>query len=218
MVRSPIFSGFVILFLLFFASVSLAQEEASPRFSNFMVFGDSQSDGGNFPASLYYANDSSSSSLYQIATNLYVPVTAPMDQQNYVPLYPNVINFPEITERYNQQTPSLTTTAICTGTDSEGANCQTRQSQSVGWVNYFAYNGARDEGYGLFEPVALSSWVAYADNGNSLGEALSINYAWYGALSTKTGCYNGDFVSLPASSCSYDAVYSNQKSTVKSNN
>ncbi|WP_298769530.1 hypothetical protein [uncultured Shewanella sp.] len=182
-------------------------------FSNIIVFGDSQSDIGNYPQSLYYQYDPYSSSKNKIATNIYNPITEPIDSDIFTPLDLGSLQFPETGNAYNVITLENDTQSICSGkgTTLHPAICSTRQSTSTGWVDYFAYNGIVNTA--LFDEVLLSSWVAYSTEGINSTEMVSVNYAWFGALSTQTGCYNGNQdLLIIADECPKDDIYAMQES------
>ena len=129
-------------------------------FSNVILFGDSQSDSGNYPESIYYANDPNSSSMFKIATNLYVPVSNPISADIFDPLYPNRVLFPVNSSHYSEFTPSEPD-AICDVTAAQKTVCSSpRQGGSVNWVQYFAFNASRSAAYRLFESIELAPWVA----------------------------------------------------------
>ncbi|MCL1127929.1 hypothetical protein [Shewanella surugensis] len=172
-------------------------------FSNIMVFGDSQSDMNNFPQSLYYNHDSGSISPYGISGNLYNSVSEPITSTLFSPISPGTLTFPEISTHYNIINLSSDTQSICTASSDDNvddASCYDREASSVGWLQYLTYNGLSNN-YTLFDTIELSSWVAYTAEGNGI-DKLSINYAWYGALSRPTGCYNDDHTALSDRSCS----------------
>ncbi|MCL1123622.1 SGNH/GDSL hydrolase family protein [Shewanella surugensis] len=181
----------------------------SDVFSNIIVFGDSQSDMGNYPQSLYYQYDPYSSSLNEIATNLYNPITQPIDSDIFAPIDLGSLQFPEVTDTYDTVALSVDTQSICTGRYIEKAVCNTRQSNSTGWLEYFAYNGVENDE--LFNEILLSSWVAYTNEDVDSIDMVSVDYAWYGALSPQTGCYNGNqAVLLIADECPKSDIYSVQ--------
>tara|TARA_B110000902_G_scaffold1306_1_gene1436 strand:- start:1151 stop:2749 length:1599 start_codon:yes stop_codon:yes gene_type:complete len=165
-------------------------------FSNVILFGDSQSDSGNYPESIYYANDPNSSSMFKIATNLYVPVSNPISADIFDPLYPNRVLFPVNSSHYSEFTPSEPD-AICDVTAAQKTVCSSpRQGGSVNWVQYFAFNASRSAAYRLFESIELAPWVAL-DSQEVKSSSPSINYAWFGAISPPTGCYNQNQTQLP---------------------
>ncbi|WP_299494289.1 SGNH/GDSL hydrolase family protein [uncultured Shewanella sp.] len=209
-----LFTLFTILPILFLNACTHKDDDdynyKTETFSNIVIFGDSQSDTGNYPQSLYYQYDPYSSSLNEIATNLYNAVTEPIDSDIFTPLDLGSLQFPETGNGYNVITLTTDTQSICTGRFIETAVCSTRQSTSTGWVNYFAYNGVVNTT--LFDEVLLSSWVANTTEDIINTEMVSVNYAWYGALSPQTGCYNGNQVLLNQNSeCPTDDIYTLQE-------
>lgn len=203
----------ISLFLLVFINACSNddnEEYKTELFSNIIVFGDSQSDMGNYPQSLYYQYDLYSSSQNEIATNIYNPITAPIDSDIFTPLDLGALQFPETTDYYGKISLTKDTQSVCKGQFIDTASCSTRQSSSTGWLEYFAYNGVKN--YELFDEVLLSSWVAYATEEVTTTEKISIDYAWYGALSPQTGCYNGNQdVLIIADECPTEDIYAVQE-------
>ncbi|WP_299008098.1 hypothetical protein [uncultured Shewanella sp.] len=210
-IKTLIYNSFTALVALLLLACS-DNNYKTTTFSNVMVFGDSQSDMNNFPQSVYFNDDTNSSSLYQIPSNLYNSISEPITSDLFSPISPGTLTFPQNNENYNVISLSNDTQSVCTASsndDIHDADCYQREASSVGWLQYFTYNGLSAP-YHVFDNIELSSWVAYTTEGSDVNK-VSINYAWYGALSIPTGCYSDGGITLPDSDCSdEDEIYALQ--------
>lgn len=201
-IKILIYSSFMTLITLLLLACS-DDDYKTTTFSNVMVFGDSQSDMNNFPQSLYYNDDTGSSSPYGIPSSLYNSISEPITSTLFSPISPGTLTFPEISAQYNTINLSSDTQSICTASSDDNVDdaiCYEREANSVGWLQYLTYNGLNSSD-ALFDDIELSSWVAYTTEGSDV-DKLSIDYAWYGALSLPTGCYNDGGSPLSDSACS----------------
>ncbi len=176
-------------------------------FSNVFFFGDSQSDIENYPESIYYQYDPNSGSAYQIATNLYVPVSAPGNSDDFYPLYPDEIEYPQYSSFYNQQRISSNTDSVCSGRVPGNAVCSDRAGESLSWVQFFSYNASRLQFFP--DGLSLSSWVASREQAlEDDTRKISIDYAWFGSISPPVGCFSSNQSSLDDPlDCLRDPIY-----------
>jgi len=150
-------------------------------YSNVIIFGDSQSDIGNGPESMTYKDPFSdnASSDPPIASNLYVPISNPVNVRKDK-ILPNLnIQFPPIQSRDKRFKLTLPASLpICAD-----SVCYTKKYRSLNWTEYFVYNGIKK---GLIaSPADLRPWIIQYSQSSKPVIGQSVNYAFYSALSNR---------------------------------
>lgn len=155
--------------------------DTAPTYQNVVIFGDSQSDIGNGPESrLLTARDTPTNA---VAFNYYVPLSNPVNLQHNVilPSLSSTLIQPASTDAY------MTLPAQPTIDNHDGTTTP-RQFRSLNWVGYFMTNAVKRHllpSTTTITPWALqySHWIS-KPNSQHASSPLSLNYAWYSALST----------------------------------
>jgi phospholipase/lecithinase/hemolysin len=143
------------LILLFFCSNVLAQ------ISNMIVFGDSLSDGGNFPeSSQIWKNPGAKKDLSNAVAQIYVPFSNPVNTQN------NDAAWPTLDDHYLSKQAPL------------GDQKTPRTYRSISWPQFFLYEAQ-------LKHIAFSQLIAPSEliHARTIAPQISFNYAWGFALS-----------------------------------
>lgn len=164
-------------------SSSSSSSDSSTTYSNVIIFGDSQSDIGNMPENetLY-----TSSTQTNIATNVYVPISNPVDTttDSILSFSDLDIEFPPTTNTTSFSMTLPSQLSICDGTGESG--CSTRSKRSLNWAQYFLYNGTLSD-YDLFPSgTDLRPWIIQYEQSATPTIYQSIDYAWDSARSDDT--------------------------------
>lgn len=146
-----------LLILLCYSAISAA------HFSNMIVFGDSLSDGGNFPESQkIWWNPAAEKTVENAVAQLYVPFTNPVDTRSTQTAWP-VLDEHYLSKQVlieNQKSP--------------------RKYRSISWPQFFLMFAEKSQ-------LTKSAIIAPSDllNTRQIPSQLSFNYAWGYATSTK---------------------------------
>ena len=194
--------------LQFCTLFSFAHPTRWPKYSNVIIFGDSQSDIGNGPESLTYHELNVSTGVSKIATALYVPISNPVDRQQDTVL-PNLnIDFPPSSRIKKFALTLPKALPICTH-----GRCHAKKYRSLNWVEYFMYNAAKD---GLIDsPADLRPWVMQYRQHTRASIHHSVDYAFYSAMSNAQ-CSHVPFPYAPTA-CTHahlslnDSIYQQQQ-------
>lgn len=174
--------------LLFILSLTLNLAYAN-TYSNFIIFGDSQSDIGNMPESgnagmngLFYYNG--------IPYNLYVPISNPVygDQGSEMDqLFHNLFNAADLPSQ-----PLV--------------NQSIRAGRSVNWSQYLFVSM---RAHGQLSSDKLIPWVMLYDQQNHYAPNVSVDYAFAGALSNDH-CADEGYTAMPDAFCTPQAIFNTQ--------
>lgn len=138
-----------------------------PHFSNMIIFGDSLSDIGNFPESRWVI--APKQKIYM--NNLYIPVSNPVNQSHSHRYH--VINthfsalYPKPQTLYKSEQPPI--------------NGIKRQWHSIGWSQYLLELARLNK---LTTSPAIIASKYLHQLSKEQRQHLSVNYAWFGAMST----------------------------------
>lgn len=160
------------------------------HFSNMIVFGDSLSDGGNFPESQkIWWNNKDGKTLLNAVPQLYVPFSNPVDTTTAPPVF--VTAWPTIHNRFLPAQPVMEN------------NPQPRKYRSLSWPQFFlmAENKAH---------LTTSSIIAPSNllHTRTIPSVFSFNYAWGYAMATQH-CVNPLY--QPIAHCDAGSIYQARK-------
>ncbi|MEM9242860.1 MAG: hypothetical protein AAGA27_02230 [Pseudomonadota bacterium] len=183
---------------LFTGNVHAAQQQ-TPHYSDILVIGDSQSDIANGPENQTLIDPIAD----KIATNLYVPISNPVNPQkdNILPsLSKKGFKFPVVSNHFIMTLPPQAD--ICAS-----GKCSKRKYLPLNWVSYFLYNAQKKNL--ITSPIDLRPWIIqYKQPITNASLNQSVDYAWYSAMSGNT-CNRFDYTPTPCTSTKYPNNLSN---------
>ena len=195
---------FFILLLLVSSTIF-----ASTKFSNFIFFGDSLVDTGNFPASAQIVSNPSKATKHltfdDYVTTLYIPISNPVNVDGkylkiakYAKGYKHKFSWPTVTPKSARQTqPFIAGSA--------------RKSRSMLWPEFLLSDLSKNN---IVDSKVLIPRIALALGYNDkLNIHDSVNYAWISALTGK-GCANEDLVNFKGA-CNDKSILKTAKQYIK---
>ncbi len=165
-------SIFLIITLSFFSSSKVAGKPFSNNhrlpYDRVIIFGDSISDTGNFPAAKHYSSDTSLPPY-----NLFVPIGNPVNPEYYGNVF--TIIHSDTVWHY----PSRYFLVWATSPQKSYIDTHEKTIKSINWVEYFVFNALDNEDSP--EPILIPSSKIHQEK-LFPSKSTSLNYAWAGAL------------------------------------
>lgn len=164
-------SRWLLTMVTFFFSISV-----EAHISNMIVFGDSLSDGGNFPESdVAFLNEKAPETLLNSVAQFYVPFSNPVDTKQ---ANPESFPWPTLNDHYLSKQAAIKN------------HPSKRKYRSISWPQFFL-------SLAKYKKVITSDLISPSDllNSRNLPPTISYNYAW-GYATSGTHCVNPHYVKI----------------------